>query len=29
MINFEEYNPNKKCKVLIVFYHLIGDIFND
>ena len=27
--NIEEYNPNKKCKVLIVFYHLIGDIFND
>ena len=27
--NIDEYNPNKKCKVLIVFYHLIGDIFND
>ena len=23
--NIEEYNPNKKCKILIVFDNMIGD----
>ena len=25
--NIEEYNPNKKCKILIVFDDMIADTF--
>ena len=27
--NIEDYNPGKKCKVLIVFYDMIADIINN
>ena len=27
--NIEEYNPNKKRKILIVFEHMIGDMLNN
>ena len=27
--DFEKYNPNKKCKILIVFYNTIVDITED
>ena len=23
--NIEEYNPNKKCKILIIFHDMIAD----
>ena len=26
--NIEEYNPNKKCKISIVFDDMIADMFN-
>ena len=26
--NIEEYNPNKKCKTLIVFDYVIADILS-
>ena len=26
--NIEEYNPNKKLKILIVFYYMIADMLN-
>ena len=27
--NIEEYNPNKKCKILIVFDDMIADMLNN
>ena len=27
--NIEEYNPNKKQKILIVFYNMIADMFSN
>ena len=27
--NIEEYNPEKKCKVLIVFHDMIADMINN
>ena len=27
--NTEEYNPNKKCKILIVFDDMIADMLNN
>ena len=27
--NTEEYNPNKKCKILIVFDNMIADMLNN
>ena len=27
--NNEEYNPNKKCKLFIIFYDMIADILNN
>ena len=28
-MTLEEYNPNKKCKILIVFDHIIADLLNN
>ena len=28
-MTLEEYNPNKKCKILIVFEHIIADLLNN
>ena len=27
--NVDEYNPNKKCKILLVFYDMISDILSN
>ena len=27
--NIEEYNPNKKCKILIIFHDMIADMFSN
>ena len=27
--NIEEYNPNKKCKILVVFDDTIADMFSN
>ena len=27
--NIKEYNPNKKCKMLLVFYSVIADMLNN
>ena len=27
--NIEDYNPGKKCKILIVFHDMIADMIND
>ena len=27
--SIEEYNPNKKCETLIVFDHMVADMFNN
>ena len=27
--NIEEYNPNKKCKILIVFDNMIADVLSN